>query len=417
MNRLIYALFFGSVLYSANAQVEEKIEPQYISTIEFKGNSDFSELPIINLGERLSLSFDDINGNEVDYYYKITHYDFDWTPSDLSTGEFLDGFDDVRIETYENSYNTLQMYSHYSLSIPNRETRGIKKSGNYLMSIFNDDSELVFSRKFMLVESAVSTAVEIKRTRDMNYIREKQVVQFVIDSGDLLLLNPKQNVKTVVIKNGNLKEAITNLKPQYTIGSSLIYRYDKEAAFWGGNEFLAFDNKDVRSASNGIRRVEVSDIYENYLYSNISRKNRPYTYNPDINGNFVVRNIDVQNSDIEAEYVRMFFNLMYYEDLGDKELHLYGNFNNWTIDGTTYMEYDSKSDSYKNSRIFKQGFYNYGYVLVNRDGSIDEKNAIDGNFWQTENNYTVVVYYRGLGARFDRIIGLGGANSTIITND
>ncbi len=417
MNRLIYAFFFGSVLFSANAQVEEKIEPQYINTIEFKGNSEFGELPIINLGNRLSLSFDDINGNEVDYYYKITHYDFDWTPSDLSTGEFLDGFDDVRIETYENSYNTLQMYSHYSLNIPNRETRGIKQSGNYLLSIFNDDSELVFSRKFMIVESVVSTVVEIKRTRDIANIRDKQVVQFVIDSGDLLLLNPKQNVKTVIIKNGNLKEAITNLKPQYTIGSTLIYRYDKEAAFWGGNEFLSFDNKDVRSASNGVRRVEVSDIYENYLYSNISRKNRPYTYNPDINGNFVVRNIDVENSDIEAEYVRMFFNLMYYEDLGEKELHLYGNFNNWTIDGTTYMEYDSQSDSYRNSRLFKQGFYNYGYVLVNRDGSIDHKNGIDGNFWQTENNYTVVVYYRGLGARFDRIIGMGGANSTIITNN
>lgn len=219
------------------------------------------------------------------------------------------------------------------------------------------------------------------------------------------------------MQNSNLKTAITNLKPQYTIGTQLIYRYDKEAAFWGGNEFLAFDNKDVRSASNGVRRVEVSDIYENYLYSNISRKDRPYTYNPDINGNFVVRNIDVENSDIEAEYVRMHFNLLFYEDIGDKELHIYGNFNNWTIDGTTFMEYDQKSDSYTNTRLFKQGFYNYSYALVNRDGSIDQEHAIDGNFWQTENDYTVLVYYRDLGARYDRIIGMGSANSTNINNN
>jgi len=414
--KLTYTIFFFCSLFSAGAQIQEKIEPQNIKTIQFRGTTDQSQLPIIRLGDRLSLSFDDINGNEEDYYYKITHHDFDWTPSDLSKGEYLDGFDEVRIETYENSYNTLQIFSHYSLIIPNRETRSIKKSGNYQLSIYNDSNELVFSRKFMVIENNVNVSVDIKRSRDITYIHEKQVVQFSIDSPKLLLINPRQNVKTIVLQNSNLKTAITNLKPQYTIGTQLIYKYDKEAAFWGGNEFLAFDNKDVRSASNGIRRVEVTDIYENYLYSNISRKDRPYTYNPDINGNFVVRNIDVKNSDIEAEYVRMYFNLMYYEDIGDKELHIYGNFNNWTIDGSTYMQYDEKSDSYKNTRLFKQGFYNYKYVLVNRDGSIDS-GAIDGNFWQTENDYTVLVYYRDLGARYDRIIGMGVANSTNINNN
>jgi len=416
LKKIIHLLFFLCFSFVLNAQVEERVEPQYIRTIEFKGSSAQSQLPIINLGDRISLSFDDINGNEEDYYYQITHYDFDWTPSDLSKGEFLDGFDDVRIETYENSYNTLQIYSHYKLTIPNRETRRIKKSGNYLLSIFNDNNDLIFSRKFMIAENIVSTMVEIKRSRDISFIHEKQVVQFEIDSPNLLLINPKQNVKTVVLQNSNLKEAILNLKPQYTIGSKLIYNYDKEAAFWGGNEFLAFDNKDVRTASNGIRKIEVNELYENYLYTNISRKDRPYTYNPDINGNFVVRNIDVKNSDIEAEYVKMHFNLMYYEDLGDKELHIYGNFNNWTIDSTTYMEYDQRSDSFKNTRLFKQGFYNYKYVIVNRDGSIDDE-TISGNFWQTENDYTVLVYYRDLGARFDRIIGMGTANSTNISNN
>lgn len=414
--QLICAFFSICFLFSANAQVEEKIEPQNIKTIQFTGTTAQSELPIISLGDNLTLSFDDINGNEEDYYYKITHYDFDWTPSDFSKGEYLSGFDDVRIETYENSYNTLQIFSHYTLSIPNRETRSINKSGNYLLSIYNDSNDLIFSRKFMVIENIASVAVEIKRSRDIKYIHEKQVVQFSIDSPTLLITNPKQNIHTVVLQNSNLKKAITTLKPQYTIGTELIYKYDQEAAFWGGNEFLFFDNKDVRSASNGVRRVDMTDVYENYLYTNGPRKDKPYTYNPDINGNFVVRNIDVENQDIEAEYARMHFNLLYYEDIGDKELHIYGNFNNWTIDGSTYMEYDANTDSYKNTRLFKQGFYNYKYVLVDRDGSIDE-GAIDGNFWETENDYTVLVYYRDLGARYDRIIGMGAANSTNITNN
>jgi len=413
---LLFFLFLFQIP-AGFAQVEQTIEPEYIRTIEFKGSSLQSTLPIIELGQKLQLSFDDIIGNEADYFYTIEHFNFDWTPSDLSKGEYLDGFDDVRIETYENSFNTLQLYSNYKLNIPNRETRAIKKSGNYLLRIFNDDGEIVFSRKFMVLERLLSVEVEIKRSRKIKNIDQQQVVQFKINAPSLLLINPKQNVKTLVLQNNNLKTAITNLKPQYTIGSELIYRYDQEAAFWGGNEFLFFDNKDIRSATNGVRSVALNELYENFLYTNIDRSIRPYTYNPDINGNFKVRNLYAsQNQNIEADYVLMHFNLQHYGSLGDKEIHIYGNFNNWTIDQTTYMAYNEKTDTYQNARLFKQGFYNYKYVMVNRDGSV-EQGPISGNFWQTENQYTVLVYYRAPGSRFDRLLGKGAANSSKISNN
>ena len=413
---LLFFLFLFQIPVG-HAQVEETIEPEYIRTIQFKGTSAQSRLPIIELGQKLQLSFDDIIGNEADYFYTIAHFNFDWTPSDLSKGEYLDGFDDVRIETYENSFNTLQLYSNYKLSIPNRETRAIKKSGNYLLRIFNDDGEIVFSRKFMVLERVLSVEVEIKRSRIIKNIDQQQVVQFKINSPNLLLINPKQNVKTLVLQNNNLKTAITNLKPLYTIGSELIYKYDQEAAFWGGNEFLFFDNKDLRSSTNGVRYVELNELYENFLFTNIDRSTRPYTYNPDINGNFQVRNLYAsQNQNIEADYVLMHFNLQHYGSLGDKEIHIYGNFNNWTIDQTTYMRYNEKTDTYQNARLFKQGFYNYKYVMVNRDGSI-EQGPISGNFWETENQYTVLVYYRAPGSRFDRLLGKGSANSSKISNN
>tara|TARA_R100001369_G_scaffold86446_1_gene120963 strand:+ start:431 stop:1684 length:1254 start_codon:yes stop_codon:yes gene_type:complete len=406
-------LFTPSLLF---AQLSEIPAPNYIKTIQFKGATAQSELPMIRLGERLQLSFDALNGEEEDFYYTITHHNFDWTKSDLAKSEYLDGFDDVRIETYENSLNTLQIFSHYTLSIPNRETRRITKSGNYLITIFDSDNNPIFSRKFMVIEEIAGVTLDIRRSRDLKYIDEKQTVQFTINSPSLLLINPKQTVNTLVMQNSNLKTAITDLKPQYTIGNELIYKYDKESSFWGGNEFLAFDNKDVRAAGNSISRISLSDVYENFLFTDIGRYDRPYTYNPDINGNFVVRNIGANNQNIEAEYVRLHFNLQYFEDIGDKEIHLYGNFNNWTIDGSTYMKYDPQSDTYRNSRLFKQGFYNYKYVLVDRDGTI-EPGAISGNFWQTENDYTVLVYFRDLGARYDRIIGMGRGNSTNITNN
>ncbi len=406
-----------SIVSSSLAQVAQEIPPpEYIGTVQFRGTTTQNQTPVINLGDRLQISFDALNGNEDDFYYKIDHYNFDWTPSNLSKNEYLGGFDEVRIETYENSLNTLQIFSHYFLTIPNRETSRISKSGNYLITFSDDDGNIVFSRKFIVMENIVGVQVAIKRARDLSRIRTDQVVQFTINSPGLLLINPKQNVKTLVMQNGNIKNAITNLVPQYTIGTELIYRYDEEAAFGGGNEYHNFDNKDVRAANNSIRRVELNDIYENFLFTDIDRSDRPYTYNPDINGDFVVRNLGAEDQRIEAEYVRMHFNLQYFEPLGEKEIHIYGNFNNYTIDGSTYMRYNDKTDTYQASRLFKQGFYNYKYVLVDRDGSIDQ-GAISGDFWETENDYTVLVYYRGPGERFDRVIGFGRGTSTNITNN
>ncbi|MDG2052781.1 MAG: DUF5103 domain-containing protein [Flavobacteriaceae bacterium] len=416
LKKTVVILLITCFSRSLIAQYAEHIEPEFIKTIQFAGDTKQSQLPIIRLGEPLFLSFDDLNGNEADYYYQITHHDFDWALSDLTKGEYMNGFDDVRIYNYENSYNSLQSYSHYTLKIPNRDTRKLTKSGNYMISIFDDNGEIVFSRKFMIVENIVSVPTFIKRARDIKIIKTKQVVQFVIDSPNLQITNPDETIKTLILQNSNLNNPITNLKPQYTIGSQLIYRYDKEASFDGGNEFLYFDNKDIRAGTSSIRRINLTDIYNNFLYTNGARFKRPYTYNPDINGNYQVRVLNANNNiAIEADYARVYFTLQYFEEIADKEIHVYGNFNNWTIDESTYMEYDSFSDTYINNRLFKQGFYNYKFVLVNRDGTIDE-GAISGNFWQTENEYTVLVYFKDLGARYDRIIGMGKANSTSINN-
>ena len=398
------------------AQAEEVGAPEYLRTIQFNGQQTLNKLPIIKLGEPLSLSFDALNGNEDDFYYKITHHNYDWTESDLSKGEYLSGFDDVRIESFINSLNTLEIFTNYNLSIPNRETRRINKSGNYLISIYDDYGDLMFSRKFMVVEPIASVGVSIRRSRDLKYVEGSQVVNFTVNSPSLLLINPKQNLHTVIIKNNNLNNTIRGLKPQFSLGSEFIYKYDAEASFGGGNEFLAFDSKEVRSAVNGIRRVELNDIFEHFLYTNIDRYDREYTYNPDVNGSFVVSNIDADNSATEAEYVRTYFSLDHYGDIGDSEIHIYGGFNNWAVDDSTLMKYDEGSGKYKNTRLFKQGFYNYKYVLVDPDGYIDG-GAVSGDFWQTENEYAVVVYYREQGGRFDRIIGVGYGNSEVITNN
>ncbi|WP_034041313.1 DUF5103 domain-containing protein [Wocania ichthyoenteri] len=407
----IVFLFFPLIILS---QVKEVNPPDYIKTIAFKSNTKESQLPILKLGAYLVLEFDALNGNEEDFYYKIEHFNFDWTPSILVKSEYMDGFDNQRIRDYENSLNTYQIYSHYKLAIPNTQTKGLKVSGNYMLSVFNDDDELVFSRKFMIYEDKTNVGISIKRSRDIQFIEEKQRVDIVISAKNMQFNNPKQNVKTLVIQNNNLNTAISDLKPQYTIGNKLIYKYDTESSFWGGNEYLYFENKDIRAANIGVQQIDLQDLYHNYLFTNTERASKPYTYNPDINGNYLVTNIDADDPSIEADYVWVHFSLIANDTLKDKSVHIYGNFNNYAIDESTKMTYDEYNQVFTNAQLLKQGFYNYKYVVVEKD-TLNE-GAISGNFYQTENNYKVIVYYRDLGARYDKIIGLGEGNSVNISN-
>jgi len=409
----LFALLLTTTFLTFSQAEKEVNPPSFIKTINFKGQTNESELPIIKLNERVQLSFDALNGNEDDFYYVIDHYNFDWTPSELMKSEYLQGFDNIRITDYENSFNTYQIYSHYRLQIPNQQTR-IKKSGNYILKIFDDNDDIVFSRKFMIYENLANVGVSIKRSRDVKYILEKQSVDFKISSPTILFNNPKQTVKVAVIQNNNLNTAITNLKPQYTLGRELIYKYDTESSFWGGNEYLYFENKNVRAANIGVQYIDLKDIYEHYLFTDIIRANRPYTYNPDINGNYLITAVDADNLDIEADYTVIHFSLQHPE-MFDKTIHVYGSFNNYAITEETKMTFNPASGYYETSLILKQGFYNYKYVIVNENGDLDE-GAISGNFDVTENNYKVLVYYRNLSARYDRLVGVGEGSSTTITN-
>lgn len=389
--------------------------PDFIKTIKFKSRTTQGQLPVLRLGEPLILEFDALNANEEDFYYVIEHFNFDWTPSVLVKAEYLKGLDNQRIMIYENSFNTYEIYSHYDLRIPNMQTRALLKTGNYMISIYDDYDELMFTRKFMIYESLANVGVSVKRSRDVKVIAQKQSIDLAISTSGMNLNNPLETIKTVIIQNNNLNTAISDLKPQYTIGNELIYRYDTESAFWGGNEYIFFENKDVRAANIGVQFIELKDIYHNYLFTNISRKDRPYTYNPDINGNFQINVIDRSDFDVEADYVMIHFSLSH-DEIKDKDIHVYGNFNAFSIEPITQMLYNSESKRYECLMRLKQGFYNYKYVAVDRETKELDEGIISGNFWETENNYKVLVYYRDLGARYDRLIGFGEASSINISN-
>jgi hypothetical protein len=407
----LFFLFLSSHLYS---QIQEEVNPpENIKTIIFKGPTA-DQFPIIKLGDRIYLEFDDLTASEQDYYFKLVHCNYDWTPSDLLKSQYLRGTDNQRIINYSNSFNTLESYSNYNLTIPNKVV-SLKVSGNYVLEIYNSNYELQFSRRFVVYEDLAEVGVTTRNSRNFDFLNQKQSVQFTISPKTIQLINPVQEVKVAIIQNYQWSNAITNVPPQYTLGNSLGYKYDVETSFFGGNEFLNFDTSDLRAPTSAISRIDYQELYHHYLFTDSYRYDKAYTYYPDINGDFVVRTLQGTDPSRESEYTMIHFSLPYTTDIGLNEVYVYGKFNNYALEEENKMEYNSKTGNVEAVIKLKQGFYNYKYVLKNEEGIID-LNKVCGNFNFTENHYLVLVYYRNFGDLYDSIIGIGSANSENITN-
>ena len=407
-----WILLFTAVPLFSQVQLEVN-PPENIRSIIFKGETE-DQFPIVKFGESIFLEFDDLLANEQDYYYKILHCDYDWTRSDLLKSQYLTGIDNQRIIDYENSYTTLQPYSNYRLRIPNENVR-LRVSGNYVLEIYNQAGTLQFSRRFVVYQDLVQVGATVKRVRDYRYFDQKQSVHFTINSAGFPLVNPKKEVKVAILQNYHWPTAIYNLPPQFTIGSELVYRYDQETSFYGGNEFLNFDTKDLRAPTAAISRIEFEDVYNHYLFTNQYRDDLPYTYFPDVNGDFVIRTLQGTDVAREAEYTDVHFSLPYTEVLGLDEVYVFGKYNNYELEDINRMQYNEANGNMEAVIRLKQGFYNYKFVTRDDSGLVN-LNLVSGNFHFTENNYTILVYYRNFGDLYDSIIGIGSANSREISN-
>lgn len=402
MKKVIFFCYLISTFFFANAQENE---PSYIKSIQLRPLEENNFSIIVPLGKTVELSFDDLDGDQKDYYYKIELMTHDWKPTRLLSSQYIDGFQSNPILNVENSFNTFQNYTHYAVRFPNINTR-IKKSGNYLVSVLDEVDDVIFTRRVTLYESITPVGVSVSRSRDTKTVNEQQNVRFFVNHPTLQINNPQQEVHVAILQNQNWKTAITDIQPQFFKPNQLVYNYIKKTNFWGGNEYLFFDNKIVRNASINVRSAVRKDIFHNYLYPYQNKEVKTYTYNPDINGQFVVRTIEASNSRVEADYARMYFTLEVENEFADKEVYVYGAFNNFALSEENKMIFDPSSNSYFSNFLLKQGFYNYTYVTKDDDGFISES-EIRGNFSKTENEYTVIVYYRPMGGLFDRVVGVG----------
>lgn len=228
----IPCLFFGQVL-------EEKPPPDHINTVIIHAEQEMENIPIVELGKAFTLRFDDLNANEAYYSYTIQHANSDWSPTDLFKSEYLDGFDDIRIRTMSNSSATLQGYTHYTLTLPNRDTR-IVKSGNYLISIHDESNKLVFSRRFVVFEKNANVQVGVFRLRSLDGIDTTQRVEIGVRTNNLNARQPEEEILVWVLQNYKWASAKKLTKPDYIMNQTMRYEYGDALLFEGGNEYFFF---------------------------------------------------------------------------------------------------------------------------------------------------------------------------------
>ena len=362
-------------------------------------------LPVIQLnsGEQIQISFDNFRHEYHRFTYKITHCEADWSPStQLFSSDYLEGFsDNLVIEDIQESVNTNVEYTHYSFRLPNDQCR-LTQSGNYKVSVYDEDEKPMLNACFMVVDPTMHVELSSTSNTDIDFNRAHQQVEMKLKYGNLPVIAPNNQIKTVVLQNGNWNDARVNMKPQFVLRDGLQWQHCRGFIFDAGNNYRKFECLSVDHPTMGIETIDWDGSnYHAHLWPDLPRRN--YLYDESAQGVFVIRNSDDNGNDYLSDYVIVHFTLQ--TDATNDEIYVSGGFTNYRLLPQYQMKYDAVTRNYTLSLLMKQGYYSYEYIRRNADGSIQLLPS-EGNFYQTKNQYQALIYYRGTGERTDRLVAV-----------
>lgn len=389
----------------ASAQFAESRSSQ-VRSLQMVLNDKADNPPVITLGsdDEICFSFDELSHTYHRYTYRIVHCNADWSPSELFSIDFIDGFNDRPIEYWQNSENTLQLYTHYEFCLPNEDV-SFKVSGNYRVEIYDDDdnSEPVAVFGFVVAEQRVRIDAWVSGNTDVDLNATHQQVSFRVGYDGYDIRSPATDVKVSVVQNGRLDNMVRDIKPTYIMAGELQYVHNEKLIFDAGNEFRRFELTDPHSPGMGVERVEYYEpLYHADLY--VDRPQRSHYNRRDENGRFFVNTLEGYGSFMEADYALVHFTLdAPYRSGGHYYLagEAWGN----RFSDKNIMLYDNALGAYTSTQLLKFGLYNYRYLWLPDDASTALTAAAEGDLFNTENEYLILVYHRAFGARCDRVIG------------
>ena len=414
MHTKVFTLFIAILFHSKIivAQNTEVVRSPYIATPMLFQYGNQIGFPVIklNTADQLELHFDDLQAGFKNYFYTLQLCNADWSTAMVSYFDYIKGFSNNRINTYRISSIAQQKYTHYMAYLPEKNCMPIK-SGNYLLKVYTDgdSSRTVFTKRFVVVEDMANIGAQIIQPLTSSFTQVQQQLKVNINLQSINMVNPQQQLKIVVLQNNRWDMAQLISQPTFVRGKDFEYSNANELLFAAGKEWRWADLRSFRFWSDRVLTgVLAKGSTTITLRPDIARNAMRYTFYRDLNGQFQIMNTDNANPYWQGDYATVTFNYQPPNGVSipNYDVYLMGSLTNYVISDATKMKFNTTSGMYENKQFLKQGFYNYAYALVPNSGKPQpDISQTEGNYWETENTYQVLVYYKPLGARADAVIG------------
>jgi hypothetical protein len=410
---LIMLLVWAVPVLAQRTVYQDRVFEENIQSVRlFPSSREFAaqmNTPIVELNSNIpmQLMFDDLAYDPDQYSFKIIHCNFDWTPSDLKDNEFLRDYNEFNILNYEYSINTRIPYIHYNFTLPR-----VTKSGNYAVVVYRgrDKSKVVLTRRYMVFQNTLQVAASIVPPSQTENRRQVQQINLNINYKARELFDPKNMVKVLIRQNQRWDNVrlLSNATMIREDSKMIEYQlFDGSNVFLGGNEFRFMDLRFVRTRGVNIQAVEMQ---EDVVYAEgIIHNRRPitaYSQYLDVNGQYAVMNLERQNHELESEYILTTVNLN--AEGITAQPYVIGALTQWGQNKDAKMELNKKTNTYQATLLLKQGWYDFQFAYKTPEGW--EMNSIEGSYFETENEYEVLIYYRDMGSRYDELIGYANLN-------
>lgn len=373
------------------------------------GNQQGFPFYTLNSGQKLQLEFDDLDAGYKNYYFSYVLCDYNWKPCNLTSFDYIKGFTTNRITTYRNSNIALTNYTHYQAIFPDNNSAPTK-SGNYLLKVFldGDTSKLAFTKQFIVVEEKSTIAAEVIQPFNSSLFYTHQQIKFSATIAGVNSFSAAQQVKAVIIQNNRWDNSLRDINPSFIRGNILEFTRNDQAIFPAGKEWRWVDLTSLRLLSDRVDSADFSKTAtEFYLKTDVDKSAQRYVYFPDLNGMYELRTYEQRNPFTQGDYVTVDFS--YASKKLQEDLYLSGAFTNYAQTDEWKMKYNEEKGVYEAKAFLKQGYYNYSYMTDN--GETKFSNEFEGNYFETENSYTIILYYKGFADRCDQVIGLTQINS------
>ena len=382
--------------------------------LSLESNMYIPPILMLNGNDRLVVNFDYL-GYDVHYLrYSVTHCNANWQPSQLVESEYVSGFNYADIDDYAQSEATYVHYYNYQFVLPNPDME-LLVSGNYLLTVYEQDNpdKILFQTRFSVCEGAVGVYPQVTSRTDVDYNNRFQQVSFDVRYKPNQVRDPYNELTCIVSQNSRDDNAVVVTRPMMVAADHVTYDHNRDLIFPAGNEFRRFEIVSAHNINMGVQSIRYYEpMYHATLMVDEPRNEMQYLYDKTQYGRFTIRNAEAYGENaLQADYMITHFTLDVGGKLNGGNVWLYGEFLNGFPATQSIMKYDTSTGCYNSEILLKQGAYNYMYLWVPDGTTVGLTSRIEGDHYETVNEYLVKVYDRPMGERYDRLVGYGVAYS------